>query len=54
MTSEVKLRLYAWVYRKYSKNPDLLRLEAEAREAKRGLWFDADPIPPWEWRQQNR
>lgn len=43
---------YAWVYRKYSSNPDLLRLEAEAREARRGLWFDADPIPPWEWRKR--
>ena len=45
---------YAWVYRKYSKNLDLLRLEAEAREAKRGLWFDAEPVPPWEWRHSNR
>ena len=45
---------YAWVYRKYSKNPDLLRLEAEAREAKRGLWVDAEPVPPWEWRHKAR
>jgi len=26
------------------------RLEAEARAAKRGLWADANPTPPWEWR----
>ena len=25
-------------------------LEYEAREARRGLWMDPDPIPPWEWR----
>ena len=24
--------------------------EREAREAKRGLWADKDPMPPWEWR----
>lgn len=45
---------YAWVYRKYSKNHDLLRLEAEARETRRGLWFDAEPIPPWEWRKTKK
>lgn len=43
---------YAWVYRKYSKNPDLLRLESAAREAKLGLWADPEPIPPWEWRHR--
>lgn len=42
---------YAWVYRKYSQNPELLRLEAGARESKRGLWVDSNPMPPWEWRQ---
>ena len=26
--------------------------EAEAREAGRGLWSDAHPVPPWEWRMQ--
>ena len=43
---------YAWVYRKYSKNPDLLRLESAAREAKLGLWADPEPVPPWEWRHR--
>ena len=45
---------YAWVYRKYSKNPELLRLESEARETKRGLWVDSDPVPPWEWRHTKK
>ena len=27
---------------------------AEARTAKRGLWTDANPIPPWEWRKGQR
>ena len=28
----------------------LYQLEAEARAAKRGLWFDPHAVPPWEWR----
>ena len=43
---------YAWVYRKYSKNPALLQLEQEARDAKLGLWVDSDPVPPWGWRHR--
>ena len=40
----------AWRYLKYSKDESLSVLEGEAREAKRGLWVDAEPIPPWEYR----
>jgi len=40
----------AWWYRKYSKDESLGALEAEAREAKRGLWADPNPIPPWVYR----
>lgn len=43
---------HAWVYRRYSDDEVLLGLEAEAREARRGLWGlpESDRIPPWEWR----
>jgi micrococcal nuclease len=40
----------AWRYRKYSTDPILMNLEAEAIAAKRGLWVDPAPIAPWEWR----
>lgn len=40
----------AWWYRKYSKDEQLEKLETEARLAKRGLWTDPDPMPPWEAR----
>ena len=27
-------------------------LEHEALEAKKGLWADLQPVPPWEWRKR--
>lgn len=44
----------AWVYRKYAKDQDLYGLENEARLNRRGLWTDANPTPPWEWRKSKR
>jgi len=47
----------SWHYKKYqneqSENDRKLyaQAEAEAREEKRGLWVDPDPVPPWEWRK---
>lgn len=40
----------AWWYRQYSKDVSLGALEEEARQTKRGLWGDPNPIPPWEIR----
>jgi len=45
---------YAWHYRKYSDDPVLQRLENEARKAKRGLWSDTAPLPPWDYRNGKR
>ena len=46
---------FCWWYQKYAPNDTVLKqLEQEARDAKRGLWSDDHPIPPWEWRHQNR
>lgn len=54
VSAEQVRRGMAWVYRAYSMDPDLLRLEASAREAKVGLWADPAPVPPWEWRRLKR
>lgn len=41
----------AWVYDKYAKGyANLYPLQADAKQAKRGLWADANPTPPSEWR----
>ena len=40
----------AWHYVRYSKDARLAAAERDARAAKRGLWADAKPVAPWEWR----
>jgi endonuclease YncB( thermonuclease family) len=40
----------AWHYKRYNKESRLAELETLARRAKRGLWADPDPLPPWEFR----
>ena len=38
-------------YRKYApRNTELEKLKKEAREAKKGLWAEPNPIQPLEWR----
>jgi micrococcal nuclease len=42
----------AWWFRRYATGDRKLeKLEAEARQARRGLWADRYPVPPWEWRR---
>jgi len=48
----------AWWYRQYARDqsPAERRLyetaENDARTAKRGLWVDVNPVPPWRWRRR--
>lgn len=35
---------------KYLRDRRLLRLESDAKKARRGLWQDSLPVAPWEWR----
>lgn len=41
----------AWVYPKYNQDLSLPGLEAMARRDRRGLWADAEPVAPWEFRR---
>jgi endonuclease YncB( thermonuclease family) len=44
---------WCWWYRKYAPGDTVLEgLETEAREARKGLWADPQPVPPWEWRKR--
>jgi endonuclease YncB( thermonuclease family) len=46
---------WCWWYRKYAPGDTVLEgLEKDAREAKKGLWADPQPVPPWEWRKRTR
>lgn len=41
----------AWHYVKFApKDAELARLQADAKEAGRGLWSQPNPVPPWDWR----
>jgi len=44
----------AWVFDRYVTDKSLYALQDEAKAAKRGLWRDVAPVPPWEWRLQKR
>jgi len=47
---ELVRRGLAWRFDKYSKDVALLAAQREAQPARRGLWSDTAPVPPWEWR----
>ncbi len=42
----------AWMYDRHNKpNSPLNALQDEAKAARRALWADNEPAPPWEWRR---
>ena len=45
---------YAWVYKKYSNNQTYYKEEIKAKESKKGLWIEKNPVAPWEFRKQKR
>jgi micrococcal nuclease len=45
---------FAWRYPQYDKPGEFTSAEADAREHRRGLWTDPNPMPPWEWRREKR
>jgi endonuclease YncB( thermonuclease family) len=51
-TSQVRAGM-AWVFDRYSRaDSPLYGLQAEAKATRRGLWAEAAPVAPWEWRQR--
>ena len=46
---------WCWWYRKYAPlDTELEEFEKEAREARKGLWVDPVPVPPWVYRKAKR
>jgi endonuclease YncB( thermonuclease family) len=41
----------AWWYRAHSRSKIFEVLESTARQQRRGLWAEADPVPPWTYRR---
>jgi endonuclease YncB( thermonuclease family) len=46
---------WCWWDRKYAPgNRKLEGLEKAARDGKKGLWAEPNPVAPWEWRKRSR
>lgn len=56
---QIKVGL-AWHYKQYQNEQSVkdrlsyAQAEERARAETRGLWFDVDPTPPWDWRKQQK
>ena len=44
----------AWHYAHFDHAKEFAQAESEARAKKIGLWQDANPIPPWEFRKMKK
>ena len=44
----------AWHYKKYNQDEALANAEIEARQERRGLWSDKNPVAPWEIRKRTK
>lgn len=42
----------AWVRAGHADDPELQRLQEEARAAGQGLWASTQPVPPWQWNKE--
>lgn len=53
---EVNLRMLelgaAWHYTQFDRSEAYAVAERRARQERRGLWADSDPMPPWDWRRR--
>lgn len=50
---EMVRRGMAWEYSHFHSDRRYLALQQEAQQAGRGLWQQANPVPPWRWRRQH-
>ena len=44
---------HAWWYQRYAPDSFVLYdCQLEAQQARKGLWEEEDPMPPWKWRRR--
>ena len=43
----------AWEYSHFHSDKNFIALQSEAQGARRGLWAQANPAPPWKWRKSH-
>ncbi|MBI5919380.1 MAG: thermonuclease family protein [Nitrosomonadales bacterium] len=53
LNAEQVRRGMAWEYAFKHSNPELRALQQDARAARRGLWAQATPTSPWQWRKMH-
>lgn len=52
VNTELVRRGLAWAS-SYRRNAELKAVQRDAQQAARGLWREAEPIPPWVWRREH-
>jgi micrococcal nuclease len=53
VNEEMVRRGMAWEYSHFHSDRHYIASQQQARQARRGLWRQADPVPPWQWRLQH-
>ena len=54
LSAEIIKNGFGWQYKEYSTSKFLAKLEQEARQNKRGLWIEPNPIYPSDFRKSKR
>lgn len=52
LSAEIIKNGMGWHYKRYSTSTELANFENSARLQKVGLWYDKNPLEPWEWRRK--
>lgn len=51
LSEELIINGFAWHYKQYSNDPELEKLEKEARQKGEKIWSEKNPVAPWEFRK---
>ena len=54
VNKEQLVRGMAWMYRRYAKDRSYSDAESKAQSRRVGIWHEARPVPPWDFRKAGR